>query len=195
MPLSDLADIATALGATLAGFGLILLFVQIRLQYKEQKKQAVSELFNDLLTLDFRRKMMFLYSREPEQLRLEKTSVSERELIDEVTSQFDRIGFKVRNNLFPKSETMELFRDWVIRSAQQLQFYIEDQGARRGDCDPYRMDFEWLAKECKFYQLRKMQRKLPNRNIPLSQLLKNEPYAIFKIDDGEGKDKREDRIR
>jgi hypothetical protein len=60
------------------------------------QNQAITQLFDEFLTPEFRQKVIFIYSRKPEDLILSKLTEQEREVIDEVTSRFEGLGFKVR---------------------------------------------------------------------------------------------------
>ena len=179
MTLAEIANLATAIGTLLTAFGLILLTYQLALQRKDQKNQAIARLFDEVVTPEFRQKLLFVYSREPENLTLPKLSQSEREIVEEVTARFDGLGFRVRTGLVPKHETMELFWDLVVRCAQQLRSHILDQRERRGVLREYKADFDWLARECKIYHLKNLSSSYPRR-ISLDELLQIKPLPIFK---------------
>jgi len=169
-----IADFATLVG-------IPLLVWQLCLSRKDQKSQAIAHLFDELVTPEFRRKLRFVYSRQAEDLILLKLTESEQDMVEEVLARFDGLGFRVRNGLVPKQEALHLFWDLVVRSAQQLYPHLQDQRARRGPQHEYKEDYEWLAKECKRYQLAKMGQKRPSKKLDLENLLKLEPLLIFRV--------------
>jgi len=181
MTLTVIANLATAFVTLFTAFGLILLGVQLWLQRKDQKNQAIAHLFDEVVTPEFRQKLLFVYSREPETLTLSKLSQSEREIVEEVTARFDGLGFRVRTGLVPKQEAMELFWDLVVRCSQQLRPHILDQRERRGVLHKYKADFHWLACECKIYHLRRLSSPY-TKKISLDELLRIEPLPIFKLE-------------
>jgi len=169
-------DIATLLAA----IGLFLLACQIYLQRIDQRNQAVAQVFDELVTPDFRRKLHFVYSHRPEDLVLSNLSESDRETVEEVTARFDGLGFRVRKGIVPRNEARELFWDLVVRCAQQLRPHLLDQREKRGILREYKTDFDWLARECKLFQLRKLSNKSPAKDLNLDELLKLEPLPIFR---------------
>ena len=181
MTLAEVANLATAIGMLFTFFGLVLLAYQISLQRRDQKRQAITRLFDEVATPEFRRKLLLVYSKSPDELVLSKLSQSEREMVEEVTAKFDGLAFRVRIQQVPLQETLELFWDLVIRCAQQLRPHILDQRERRGLMYEYKADFDWLARQCKLFQLRKLGRKLLRKNLGLDELLKLEPLPIFRL--------------
>ena len=143
--------------------------------------QAIAHLFDELVTPEFRKKLRFLYSRQAEDLILPKLTESERDMVEEVLARFDGLGFRVRNGLVPKQYALHLFWDMVVRSAQRLHPHVQDQRARRGPQHEYKEDYEWLAKECKRYQLAKAGQKWLSKELDLDDLLKVEPLPIFNL--------------
>ena len=182
MTISEMADLATAIGMLFTVFGLILLAYQLSLQHKDQKRQAITRLFDEVATPEFRRKLLLVYSRNPDELVLSKLSPSEREMVEEVTAKFDGIGFRARIQQVPLHETLELFWDMVIRCAQQLRPHLLDQREKRGSMFEYKADFDWLARQSKLFQLRNLGHRLPESNLGLDELLKLEPLPIFRIE-------------
>jgi hypothetical protein len=177
------ANVATAVGVLFAAVGLALLAWQVWLQRRDQRNQAVARLFDELLTPEFRQQVVFLYSRKPEDVVPSKLTREEREIVDEVTARFEGLGFKVRRGLIPKKDAVEGFWDWAVRCAQQTQPYIQDQKERRGDSERYRKDFEYLAKECKLFHLKRIGDKTPTRGLKLEQLLQIQPMTIFQVEE------------
>lgn len=182
MTLTEIANLATAIGILLTTLGLILLIYQLSLQRQDQKNQAIVRLFDEVVTPEFRRKLLFVYSREAGDLLLSKLSQSERETVEEVTARFDGLGFRVRKQLVPKQEALELFWDLVLRSAQQLRPHVLDQREKRGALHEYKLDFDWLARECKVFHLKRLGRQPPTLDMSLDELLKVEPLPIFRIE-------------
>jgi hypothetical protein len=147
MSLIDIANFATALA-------VLLLAYQVYLQRKDQKNQAIARLFDELVTPEFRRRLLFVYSRKPESLIVSELTDSEREIVEDVTARFDGLGFRVQKGIIPKEEALELFWDLVIRAAQQLHPHILDQRESRQEKQgvlrkyrEYKADFDWLARE------------------------------------------------
>lgn len=178
MTLTEIADLATAVGA----LSLILLSYQLWLQRKDQKNQAVAHLFDELVTPEFRQKLLLVYSKSPEELLLERLSQLEREMVEEVTARFDGLGFRVRSQIVPKQEALELFWDLILRCAQQLRPHVLDQREKRGVLRDYKADFDWLARECKLFQLKRLGRKPPMKDISLDELLRLDPLPIFRTE-------------
>jgi hypothetical protein len=157
--LANWAYYAQIAATFVAAFGLICLAIQICFQQRNQREQVLTRLFDEMITPSFQEKLRFIYSRLPENLVLAKLDVDQRAVVDEVTARFEALGFKVRKRIIPKRDTVEIFWDWVIRCAQQLRPHIQDQRRRRGPSDNYREDFDWLARECKLYQLKRLGHK------------------------------------
>ena len=173
--LTGIADVATAIGVG-------LLVWQLCLSRRDQKSQAIARLFDELVTPEFRKKLRFVYSRQAEDLILPKLTEPERDMVEEVLARFDGLGFRVRNKLVPKQEALHLFWDLVIRNAQQLYPHLQNQRARRDPRYEYKEDFEWLAKECKRYQLvTQLGQKRPSKKLDLDALLKLDPLPIFGV--------------
>ena len=179
MWLTEIASLATA-------FAVFLLAYQIYLQRKDQRNQAIARLFDELVTLEFRRQLLFIYSRKPEDLVVSKLTDSEREMVEDVTARFDGLGFRVRKRIIPKKESLELFWDLVVRSAQQLRPHIQDQRDKRQEKQgafrkyrEYKADFDWLARECKLFHLQGVGQKISQKDISLDELLQLEPLPIF----------------
>jgi hypothetical protein len=61
MTLADIASLATAIA-------LVFLAAQLYLQNKDQKSQAIAQLFDEMETVDFRRMMTYLYWHKSEDL-------------------------------------------------------------------------------------------------------------------------------
>jgi len=180
MTLTEIANLGTAVGTLLTASSLILLVYQLSLQRKDQKNQAIARLFDELVTPDFRRRLLFVYSRSPEELILEKLSQSDREIVEEVTARFDGLGFRVRTRLVPKEETLELFWDLVLRCSQQLRPHVLGQREKRGVLYEYKADFDWLARECKLFQLKQLGQQPPSVDMSLDELLRLDPLPVFR---------------
>ena len=178
---SVLVSLAQIISAAAAAFGLILLSLQLYLQRRYEKNRVVAQLFEEMVTPDFQDKLHFIYSKAPDDLVLAHLDSDQRALIEEVTARFEMLGVKVRKGVVPKKETVEIFYDWVIRCAQQLRPHIEDQRRRRGRTDKYRRNFDWLAKECKFYQLKSDGYSGPTKDLTIDQLLQIKKLSIFNL--------------
>ena len=182
MTLTEFANLATMVSSLLTAFGLILLAYQVYLQRRDQRNQAIAQLLEEFETLDFRRKMAFLYSHKPEDLVLSKLNVSDREIANEVIARFEALAFKVRKGLIPKEDAIEGYWDWVVRCAQQTRDYIKDQRQRRAPAENYRANFDWLARECKLFHLKRAGNKSRTDDLTLDELLQIEPLPIFQVD-------------
>jgi hypothetical protein len=101
-----------------------------------------------------------------------------------VTARFEEMGFKVRKGIVSKRESIEGFYDWVIPCAQHLRLHIQDERNRRGPSYRYREHLDWLAKECKLFQLKRDGYKLASRKMSLDQLLGLKPMPITESKDG-----------
>lgn len=175
------------LATSAAAIGIFQLAYQISLQMKERKNQAVALLFDDMVNPEFREKLAFVYSHKVEDLELSKLSQDDLRIVEDVTGRYDGLGWRVKNGLIPKEETLQLFWDSILRSAQQLHCHIKDQRmARKEEKLPedvkYKADFEWLAKECKRFQLKRMlipKKEWPNEGASIEDWLKIEPLTIF----------------
>jgi hypothetical protein len=135
-----------------------------------------------MVTPDFRRKLYFIYSRKPEDLISSKLDESQQEIVTEVTGRFEELGSKVRMGMVPRNESIEIFYDWAIPCAQQLRPHILDLRQRRGPSYQYREHFDWLAKECKLFQLRRDGCKLATKNMSLDELLMLNPMPIVRVE-------------
>lgn len=165
---NDLVEWVSFLANLVTACSFVLIFKQLRFQRKEQKSQALTRLFDEVVTSEFRRKLQFIYSRGPNDLVRQKLSQPEIDIVEEVTAVFDGIGFRVRKDIFPRQETLELFWDLVLRCAQRLRQHIVDQRDRRGEKElpdeyRYKYDFDWLTRECKLFHFKMLGYK------PLSQ--------------------------
>jgi len=109
MTLSDWANFAQAISAGLTAVGLLILAYQIYLQRRDRRNQDIIQLFDKLVTPDFRRKLFFIYSRKPEDLVLSKLDENQQEIVTEVAARFEELGTKVRMGVVPKKETIEIF--------------------------------------------------------------------------------------
>lgn len=177
----DFVDWAQIISAATAALGLILLSWQLYLQRRYEKNRAVTQLFDEMVTPDFQDKLRFIYSLAPDDLVLAHLDSDQRALVAEVTARFDMLGYKARKDVVPKKEAVEIFWDWVIRCAQQLRPHIEDQRRRRGRTDVYRADFDWLARQCKLYQLARDGYKGSAKDLTLDQLLQIKKLSIFNL--------------
>lgn len=160
--LSDIANLATALA-------FFLLAYQVYLQRKDQKNQSIAHLFDELVTPEFRRQLLFVYSHKPEELIVSKLTDSERDIVENVTARFDGLGFRVRKGTVPKTEALELFWDLVVRSAQQLRPHILDQREKRQES-----------------QIESAGHKIPRKSTNLDELLKVKPLPIFTAHTSDG---------
>ena len=189
MQISEQAvNIVTVISSIFAVIGIFLLVWQIILQRLDRRNEAISRLFDELLTPEFRHKVVFIYSRKPEDLVLSKLTEPERGIVDEVTARFEGLGFKVRKKVIPKKDAIEGFWDWVVRCAQQTQPYIQDQRERRGSSESYRKDFEELARECKLFHLERIGDKTPTKGLSLDKLLQIRPLPIFQVGESSNRD-------
>lgn len=182
MPLTDIANFAQAIGAGLTAISLALLAYQIYLQRRDQRNQAIARLLEEMETVDFRRKMTFLYWNEPKDLVASKLTEAERETINEVIARFEALSFKVQKGVIPKRDFIEGYWDWVVRCAQQSRPYINDQRQRRDPSENYRANFDWLARECKLFHLERTGNKSRAKNLTLEELLKIQPLPFFRVD-------------
>jgi hypothetical protein len=180
-PAQDLMNWAQIISAVAAAFGLILLSLQLFLQRRYEKNCAIAQLFDEMVTPDFQEKLRLIYSRSPDELVLARLNSDQRALVAEITARFDMLGFKARKGVVPKKETIEIFWDWVIRCAQQLRPHIQDQRRRRGRTDIYRMDFDWLTRECKLYQLKRDGYDGSTKDLTVDQLLQIKKLTIFNV--------------
>jgi hypothetical protein len=173
--ISELANVATAVGGVATAVAVFLLAYQISLQRKQQKNAELTQLFERAITPDFRQKLSFVYSLNPEDLVLSKLDKGQQLIVTEVTGAFEEMGFKVRKGIVPRRESIEGFYDWIIPCAQRLRLHIQDEQTRRGPSYRYREHFDWLAKECKLFQLKRDGCKSASREKSLDELLKLNP--------------------
>jgi len=159
-----------------------LLARQINDQRTDQSNREITQLFERMVTTDFRRKLAFVYSREPEDLILPKLDQLEQEIVTEVSARFEELGFKVRWNVVPKQQAIEVFFDWVIPCAQQLRPNILNQREKRGPEYRYREQFDWLAKECKLFQLQREGYTPVSSETSLDELLSKRPFRITRTE-------------
>jgi hypothetical protein len=181
-PENTIALMANVVASAVATIGLFLLAWQIHMQRKEQNNQAVARLFEEMETIDFRRKMSFLYQHKPEDLLPAKLTEAEHEMLYEVIAHFESLGFRMRKGVIPKQVFVEAYWDWVIRCAQQTQLYITEQRQRRDPSEKYRANFDWLTRECKSFQLEREGLKHPAKGLSKDMLLQIKPLPIFKIE-------------
>ena len=177
----DLMNWIQVIGSVASAFGLGLLAAQLYLQRQYERNRAVAQLLDEMVTPDFQVKLRFIYSRSSDDLVLARLDSDQRALVTEVTARLEGLGFKARKGVVPKKEAVEIFWDWVIRCAQQLRPHIEDQRRRRGRADAYRVDFDWLARECKLYQLKRDGYKGSAKDLTLDQLLQIKKLALFNL--------------
>jgi len=162
----------------------LLVFEQFFLQRKEQKRQAVFRLLDELATLEFRRRIRFIYSREPEDLVRDKLTVEDNDSVEEITGKFEGIGFRIRKGFIPKKLAIELIWDMELRCGQRLYLHVKDQQNKRKDSGMredlrYRNDFLWLTRECKNYHLKQLGYNIADySSLTLDQLLAKQPLYI-----------------
>lgn len=183
---SEWGNAATAIGTILTGTALLLLAYQVHLLRREQRREAMVILYNDLNTTEFRQKLRFIYGCNPEELLLDNLSAENLDLVEFVTSRLDRIGFLVRTGQLPDKDVYHQFSDLVLKTAQKLNLHLEDQLKKRSSPEhkaKYNPDFRWIAKKCKMRQLRQNGVKLNKRirRLPLGKLLEINPLPVYKL--------------
>ena len=172
--------VATAGGTIVAAIALGLLAYQLYLQRQEHKLQAITLLYSELNTTDFRKALRFVYARDPAKLTLEHLSVTELEQVEMVIAHLDRLGFRVRTGQIPENECYHLFWDILLRTAQQLQLHLQDQREKRGNIS-YKDDYDWLTRKFKLRHLGKKARRLSKERKTLSELLEIEALPVFRF--------------
>jgi hypothetical protein len=151
--LATFADAATTIAAIVTIISLILLVNQVGAQRAERKNQAVAAVFDAVITNEFREKLRFIYRRDPDALTGDRLPDDDLAKVEEVTAQMDGLGIRMRNKIIPYDESLYIFWPLVLRCAQQLRPHLKNQRTNRHTKEDYKADFDWLARECKLYQL------------------------------------------
>lgn len=163
---------------------LLAFAYQIYHQRRERKRETTTLLYGEINTKEFRRALRFIYKHKPEELTINRLNDEQLEWVELITAHFDRLGFRMRTRQIYENDVYHLFRDPVIKAAQQLLAHQEDQRRRRG-CGKhekeYNPDFDWLARRLKLRQLKKKGIKISRngRKFDLSTLLKIEAIPLM----------------
>jgi hypothetical protein len=157
---------------------------QIAMQREEMVKQGSLAVLEAIDSDSFRRMLRFVYSREPQMLvdkmdasGKEQLTPEERDTLEEFTALLDRTGYKVRMKLIPKQQFCYMFWAPVVRAAQQLLPYLQNERDRRGE-ESYKDDFRWLAMACKKYHLEGAHIEAHGTFEDLSKLLQHKPLRV-----------------
>ena len=177
---TDIVNVAQLVSAIAAAFALFFLGIQVYLQRRDQKSQAIVQLYGELDAPEFREKMVFLYSKKPEDLVEAKLSRDEQAKVADVTARFEGVGFRVRKKVIPASDAVDACYLWAIRAAQQTRPHILDQRKRRGPNErPYREDFDRFIRVCKIHHLRKLHDYRLTWFLSLDDLLEIHPLEVW----------------
>ncbi len=137
-------------GIAIAAVGLLLIWQQLRLGNKQAKFQALTELHKELISKDMQEALRLIYSKEPDELAT--PSIDELPKIQLVLNTYDLIGFRVKQKIIPKKETLQT--EWMVllRIWKKLKKFVEKHRTFCGKSVPYKKYFEELCKMAERFQ-------------------------------------------
>lgn len=119
---SILASIATILGFIVLTYTAILVFNQLKEMTKARHLEALLRVYDMIGSAEARKHRAFIYNElnsKPESL-----SPREREIVEQVSVTFDRIGILVESGLVPKKELFEGHHEIFVKTWRKLESYI-----------------------------------------------------------------------
>ena len=146
--------------STLAAIiALLLIWVQLKYQNKQMKYQALTQLHQELIGHTIQKALRFIFSSEPNDIAHPR-SEEDLERIELVLNTYDLIGFRVKQDLLPRDDTLKTEWMLLLPLGLKLQEFIGCEKVLRGGA-PYKAHFEWLVKMAEEFKAK----NYPNCNI------------------------------
>jgi hypothetical protein len=96
----------------------------------------LTRLYDEVMNRSFREELTFVYQHEPSELLLAKLTIDQKLQVEDIIGRFDAIGYRVKKHLLRKADALRLFSRVVVKSAQKLVAYINEQRlARKEDAN------------------------------------------------------------
>lgn len=119
------ASIATVLGFIVVSYAAIVALGQLREMTKTRHLEAMLHVYEMIGSNEARKQRRFIYTELKS--TPENPSDEEREIIEQVTVTFDRVGRLVESGLIPKNELLEGHSAIIIKAWSKLEPYISYQ--------------------------------------------------------------------
>src|ERR1051325_11306295 len=170
---STLSSVATVIGAAVVVYAAVVAVGQLREMTKTRHLEALLRVYDMIGSATARKQLRIIYTElesKPESLTHE-----ERELVEQVTITFERIGKLVESDLVPMNELFEGHCEVVIRTWKRLEPYIRYHRTLAGG--RYAKHFERLAKLAQKYHLE----HFPEENLEIVDVWSNGNAPIGRI--------------
>lgn len=123
--------IATTVGLVVTMVGLPVVVIQLILQRKQTRLDALSALYAQLDTHTARLARAFIYNAPPERLRLahlhSEGGKAEREIVEETLATLERMAYPITTRQLPSDDAFNLYGGALLSIAYRLWPYIEEQ--------------------------------------------------------------------
>ena len=129
--------ISSVATAVIAGMG----YVMVR---KQWRGDALHREHLELLNPEIREALRIVFAADPLEF-LDRADLRLRDAAEKVLDMYDLIGLRVKAGTIPKSQTIDSEWPTVLRAAQQLGHFV-DQEARERKTD-YKEGFKWFVSE------------------------------------------------
>jgi hypothetical protein len=156
---STLASVATVLGVVFVVYAAIVALGQLKEMTKARHLEAMLQVYEMIGSESARKQRRIIYTElrsAPEDL-----TTDERELVEQVSVTFERIGKLVESDLVPRNELLEGHCEVILRCWKKLEPYIAHY--RRVSSGRHAKHFERLATLAQEYHLK----HFPNENLEI----------------------------
>ena len=140
---AELGGLAASIGLFAAAFAAWAAYKQLVELVRTRKLEALSRVFDLISSVEARRARRFVMH----ELASPPDSITprERDAIEQIAVDFERIGSLVRLGLVPQAELLAHHAPVIARTWQRLEPYLEYRAKVLGG--NYAHNFRWLGKE------------------------------------------------
>ena len=170
-------DMSVKIISTSAAVGMLfLIWRQLRIQTKQSRFEALTQVHKEVLSTEFREALLAIFSSQPEDL----AAVKSKHLLEKlgiVTGLYDLVGARIEEGVLPYEPTLKTEWKILIPLWQQVEKFVLEERKRRGL--PYKEHLERLVDKARKYRDKHYPNSCPqviNRNF-LFQHSNSESYT------------------
>jgi hypothetical protein len=171
--------IATTIGFIFTIIGLIVVIIQLQMQRRQSRLDALSSLYKEFDTKEARFAREYIYNAPSEHLRLEKLHSTgfkeQRKLVEETLAMLERMAYPIVQKQIPSDDAFNLYGGVLLSITKKLWPYVEDQRKLRAQSiETHRLLYrryleeivhEWASVYAQAVGLPEPARRLPTKDL------------------------------
>ncbi len=178
------AEISQVVSAPITALGLLGIAVELVLNRRQTRLQALDLLYSQLDTHEARLAREFIYQAQPQQLTFtylhEPSHAEARKQVEETIATLERFAYRITTHQIPHQDAFNLYGGVLLAVALRLWPYVEEQRAMRQRNSAshkleYRRYLEVVARDWVRRYARATGQRPPSRNLKTLDQLR----AIF----------------